>query len=143
MKSLRNILTFLIIAFFGVIYSPIIQAQAVIKSSNYSTMFRIDDNGVIQDGSYRTVARINGERIQDDSYRTIGYVKNRKIQDSSYRTLGYVKDGGRVVDGSYRTLGYIKSDGRVVDSSYRTLGYAPSSLKEDWVAVVFFFLDLE
>ena len=70
-------------------------------------------------------------------------IKNGKIQDSSYRTLGHVKDGGRVVDGSYRTLGYIKSDGRVIDSSYRTLGYAPSSLKEDWVAVVFFFLDLE
>ena len=47
-------------------------------------MFRINDNGVIKDGSYRTVARINGARIQDESYRTIGYVKNGKIQEYSW-----------------------------------------------------------
>ncbi len=111
-----------------------------LSDSHGSTTGQIKSDGTVEDSHGSTAGHIRSDGTIEDSHgSTIGHIRGGgTIEDSHGSTIGRVESNGTVDDSHGSTIGHIRSDGTVEDSHGSTIGHA-SGVKQEWIAVAFFF----
>lgn len=138
MKKFRLYMMVAVLALAGIMASG--ASAQVLRDANFTSIGRINGNGVVRDQAGRSVGTFEADgTVRDNSGKALGSIKQLDIYSADGQRIGYINTDGTVRDGQSVVLGYINiNDGKVTDDKKQTIGFA-RGVRVDWIACYYFF----
>jgi len=138
MKKFRLYMMVAVLALAGIMASG--ASAQVLRDANFTSIGRINGNGVVRNDSGRSVGTFDADgTVRDNKGTVLGEIKQLEIFDTEGTRIGYINNDGTVRDGESNVLGYISiNDGKVSDARKQTIGFA-RGVRVDWIACYYFF----